>query len=173
MPGIPRTNDPRGYPRPGALGGDPASAMARPALGTAVPATNQRTQVVATGATSGTFALRVQGRGGTLDVTTTAINWNDSLATIVARLAAVLNPVGLDVTGVSGGPLPAASVVEFAGGETLTISTTNSTLVGGSAAITTPQAATGYVAAMPAKVARTFAGQRASAMAQPRPLGRG
>jgi hypothetical protein len=171
MPGVPRTNDPRGYPAPGALGGDPASAMARPALGTAVPATNQRTQVVATGATSGTFALRVQGRGGTLDVTTATINWNDSLATIVARLAAVLNPVGLDVTGVSGGPLPAATVVEFAGGETLTVTVTGSTLVGGAAAISTAQAALGYVSAMGAP-GRTFAGTRSSAMARPKPLGR-
>jgi hypothetical protein len=85
MSPVPRSNDPRNYPRPGAVGGDRASAMARPALATAVPGTNQRSQVVATGATSGTFTLHVQGRSGDLDLTTAAINWNDSQAALPAK----------------------------------------------------------------------------------------
>jgi hypothetical protein len=173
MSPVPRSNDPRNYPRPGAVGGDRASAMARPALATAVPGTNQRSQVVATGATSGTFTLHVQGRSGDLDLTTAAINWNDSQAALVAKLNGVLTAVGLSASGVSGGPLPAATMVEFAGGETMTLTVTNNTLVGGTAVVSTTQAATGYVAAMPAKNGRGFRGSSPSAMAHPKPLGQG
>jgi hypothetical protein len=158
-------------PRPGSLGGDPASPMARPTMGQPLPATSQRTQVVATGATAGTFTLRIQGRGNTLDVTTAAINWNDSLAQLVAKIDAVLNPLGLDSIGVSGGPLPAASVVEFSGGESFTVTAGNQgTMVGGTAVVSQTQAATGFV--LPAGPTRTPGNNKPSAMARPRLLGR-
>lgn len=162
--------DGRAMPRPGSLGGDPGSKMARPTTGQPIPATNQRTSVSAGAATAGTFQLRLVGRGGTLDLTTAAVNWNDSLATLVAKLNAVLNGVGLSATGVSGGPLPAASVVEFPGGESLAVTAVNvAGLTGGTMTISNTQAATGSV--LPAGPARR-PGVAPSSMAQPKPLGR-
>jgi hypothetical protein len=172
VPPVPRVSGSvRNYPRPGAFGGDPASAMARPALSTAVPGTSQRNQVVATGATSGTFALNIVGRGGDINVTTGAINFNDSLATVVSKVDAAL-PVDENVTGISGGPLPAAVVFEFTAEEAYTVTVVNNTLVGGTPVVSTVQAATGYVKAMPAKVDRTFRGVKQSSMARPNGLGR-
>jgi hypothetical protein len=146
--------------------------MARPTIGAPIPAANQRTQVVATGATAGKFNLRVQGRGGTLDVTTGDIQFNDTANTVRDRLDAVLNPLGIDVTTVSGGPLPAAVVVEFVGGEAFTVTVTGSTLVNGTAVVSTPQAATGAV--FPVGPYRTAGpNMKSSSMARPRPLGQG
>jgi acetylornithine/succinyldiaminopimelate/putrescine aminotransferase len=172
MPPVPNVNgSSRNYPRPGSLGGDRASAMARPAIATAVPGTSQRNQVIATGATSGTFARRIQGRGGDIDVTTAAINFNDSLATLVSKVDAAL-PADEVVTGISGGPLPAASVFEFTSEEAYTVTVVNNALVGGTPVVSTTQAATGYVKAMASGTPRGFRGTRSSAMARPRGFGR-
>jgi hypothetical protein len=173
MPPVPNVNgSARNYPRLGAVGGDRASAMARPAIAVATPGTKQRNQIVATGATSGTFGLRLQGRGNNLDVTAAGINFNDPLATVVSKLNTALNPVGVNVVGVSGGPLPAAVVVEIDSGESFTLSAVNNTLVGGSPVITLTQTATGGVHQVQSKGGRGFAGSTSSAMARPRGFGR-
>jgi hypothetical protein len=165
------SGDKRSAFTPGSLGGDPASHMARPMINAAIPGTNQRSSVSAGAATAGTFTLRVQGRGNSLDVMTAAINFNDSLAALVSKINAALNPLGLTATGVSGGPLPAASVVEIGGAETYTVTATNVTgLTGGTMTITTPQAASGAVQRI--GPARAPVNTRSSAMARPKAPGR-
>jgi hypothetical protein len=170
MPAVPRVNDPRNLPRPGSLGGDPASAMARPQIATTVPALKQRNSINATGATAGAFALRIQGRGGLFDVTTAAINFNDALATVVSKLNAVL-PSGVQALGISGGPLPASMTIELDGGESFTMSAVNNTLTGGTPAVAVVQTATGHTVGLPSK-SKGFANVAGSAMARPKGFGR-
>jgi hypothetical protein len=164
----------RNFPRPGTLGRDPGSPMARPAVSQGTPPTNERVQIVATGATSGTFQVRVVARSGNIDVTSAAINWNDTLAQAVAKVDAALGGLGR-VTGVSGGPLPAAILLDFGGdlgGTDITATITGSTLVGGTAAATTTQTATPGVIPVVESRNGGFLNSRSSAMARPRGFGR-
>jgi hypothetical protein len=165
----------RNLPRPGSLGGDRASRMARPVTAPGAQGTNQRNQVIATGATAGTFTLRVRARSAQLDVTTAAINWNDSLAAVVSKLDTALSP-GSRVSGVSGGPLPAATVVEFTGdlgSQDVTLSVNSNSLTGGTPVVSTTQAASaGAVGVRDAARRFGYPGTKGSLMARPRGLGR-
>jgi hypothetical protein len=165
----------RNYPRIGALGGDRGSPMARPAPSQGTPPVNEQVSIVATGATAGTFTLRAVARSGQIDVTTAAINFNDSLATLVSKLDTALGVPGR-VTGVSGGPLPAACVVEFGlalGGTDVTVTVANNSLTGGTPVATISRAPTPGVVPMadPARRLGFQSRSQSSGMARPKGLG--
>jgi hypothetical protein len=103
-----------------------------------LPGTNQVNTIDFTGTVSGgTYTLTLAGE------TTASINWNDSAATVQARLEALANTEAGDVT-VTGGPGPTDMTVTHKGRfvyTSRTMSATSSLTGGGSVSVTTATAA--------------------------------